>query len=282
MKKFDCRSVQKITDAARRIPLTSTLGIAVISGLLASSLLTVGCSSNESKPAAIQTQSSTNQLAMTPPVIPAPVASNTPAPAPKKVVKKRPSTVKYSDQTHGVSFRYPWQYSLKIGDGIDSESVPMDFVQPGGEPAVSVDVPKSFYPDTDLASAFFRVSVNQNLTQEECNQFASLQPSDKDAVQPSKLNLGGLELQEIEDISGDDPGQADTKYYHLFQNGACYEFAIGLSTQANNADESMPVNREKVFRRLETILASVKINAEATPQVAAGSATPTTQDAVVK
>ena len=288
MTKLDCfRSAGKLKDAVRRIPGSSILGTAVISGLLAGSLLTVGCSNNkESKPATSETQTSASQMALNQPVMPAPAASATSAPvqAPRKVAKKRPPTVKYDDQTYGVSFRYPWQYSLKRENGSDSDPMPMDFVRPGGRAAVSVDVPKGFYPDTDLSSAFFRVNVNKGLSEAECNQFALPQATEKDAVQPSQLTLGGLELQEVEDISGDDTKQAETKYYHLFQNGSCYEFALGLSTESTGDDQTVaPVNREKVFRRLETILASVKINPEATPQVATESATtPTVQDQPAK
>jgi hypothetical protein len=284
MKKLDCFKSGKLADAARRIRFGGPAGAAVMSALLAGCILAVGCSHKESKPAATETQTSANQMALNQPVVPTPVSSVTPTATsePKKVVKKRPSTVKYNDQTYGVSFRYPWQYSLKNGDGIDSESVPMDFVQPGGEAAVSVDVPKGFYPDTDFASAFFRVNVNRNVTQADCDAFASSQTSDKNAIQPSKLALGGLELQEIEEVSGDDTTQADTKYYHAFQNGACYEFALGLSTASDTNDDSMPVNREKVFRRLEMILATVKINPQATPQVAGSAATPTAQNEPTK
>lgn len=280
MKNFG--SVGNVTDAANRIPFGGRLGAAVLSGLLVGSLLAVGCSKKESKPS--ETQTSTNQMTLNQPVMPTPVNSavtTTPPLTPKKVVKKRPSTVKYSEQTYGVSFRYPWQYSVKAGDAVDSDSIPMDFVQPGGVTAVSVDVPKGFYPETDFASASFRVNVNKGLTEAECGQFAvpPLLPG-QDPVQPAKMALGELQMQEIEDISGESTNQADTKYYHLFQNGACYEFALSLSTESAGDDETlMPVNREKVFRRLETILATVKIQPQAVPQVAAAPATaPAAQD----
>lgn len=284
MKNF--RSAGNVTDAASRIPFSSKLGVAVISGLLIGSLLAVGCSKKD-KPAASESQTSANQMTLNQPVMPSPMtpaATPAPTPAPKKVARKRPPTVTYSDQTYGVSFRYPWQYSLKTGNRVNSESVPMDFVQPGGVTAVSVEVPKGFFPETDFSSASFRVNVNKNLTESECGQFALPQPllPGQDAVQPSKIALGGLEMQEVEDISGEATKQADTKYYHLFQNGACYEFALGLSTEDVGDDETIaPVNREKVFQRLETILATVQIKPELTPQVAAGSA-PTAQDSVVK
>lgn len=258
----------------------SSKPVAAISGLLVSSLLAVGCSSQKSVPVSSETQASTNQAILNQPVTPAPIATTntTPTPAPaKKIVKKRPaSTVTYKDDAYNLSFRYPRKSSLKKGDGTPSASNEMDFIQPGGVSAVSVELPKDLYPNTDLSSASFLVNVNKNVSEAECGQFAlpKADPSDKSVAQPSKLALDKLEFQEIENISGDEATQSDTKYYHLFQNNACYEFALGLSTQGSGDDETVtPVDREKVFRRLETILASVKIKpAEPVSQVAATTA----------
>jgi hypothetical protein len=279
--------------------------IAVISGLLISSLLVAGCSKEKSTSASSETQTSQNQTTLNQPTLnqptaPAPTVATAettavPAGTARKVVRKRPSNVTYKDQTYGVSFRYPWTYGLKSGDGLDSTAT-MDFVQPGGVTAVAVEVPKGFYPDTDLASAYFVINVNKNLNEAECGQFVSPQPipADQGVVQPAKVALGGLDMQEIEDISGEDAKQDDTKYYHLFQNGNCYEFALSLSTEAVGDDETVrPVDREKVFRRLETILATVKINAAPASQVAAApvaapidqtsaAASPAAQSDVVK
>jgi len=270
MKNFG--SIRNVADASQGIRLSGKRGAAAISGLLIGSLFAVGCNNKDSRPAASQAQNPTTQIAMSQPATPDRVsepASTTAAPMPKKAARKHPPTAKYSDQTSGVSFRYPWQYAVKSGDAVDSESETMGFIQPGGETTVSVDVPKGFYPDSDFAAAFFRVSVNKTLTEEQCSQFASAVSTGNDAVQPAKVALGGLELQEMESLSGDDEQQGDIKYYHVFQNGACYEFALGLSTQSGGDDETVsPVDRGKVFRRLETILASVKLNPEITPQAA--------------
>jgi hypothetical protein len=287
MTKLNFNSTQNVNDAAGRIRFCKS-GTAVIAGLLISSLLTVGCSQETSKPAGSgsptpASQTSMNQAAPVPSSMPSPVTSQTPAP--KKVVKKRPTTVAYNDPTYGVSFRYPRKYALKSGSDVnaDANSAAMNFVQPGGVTTVAVELPKSSYPGTDLSSAFFRVNVNKSLTAEECGQFSLLQPmpSDKDGVQPSH-DLGGMTLQEVKDITT--VKQADTKYYHVFQNGACYEFALGLSTQGDVSEDGVkPVDREDVFRRLEKILASVKIKPEAAPEVAAGTAAvPAAQDGVVK
>jgi hypothetical protein len=289
MKTLDCiTSAGKFRAAAQDIPFGQPRVAGMLS-LLIVSLLTVACSQKQNKSAATETPTSTNQMTLNQPITPnaAASASTATTPEPKKVVKKRPSSVvQYSDPTYGVSFRYPRKYTLKSGDDIDLASMPMDFVQPGGVSAVSVALPKDLYPDTDLAAAFFRVNVNKSLTGTECGQFAlplSL-GSDKEPVQPSKVGMGALEMQEVENISGEETKNADTKYYHLFQNGACYEFVLGLSTESDSKDDGMKaVDRDKVFQRLETILATVKIKPAATPQVAAGAvATPNAGDAGVK
>jgi len=269
MKNFN---YTELKDAARRIRFGKPAK-AVIPGLLIGSLLAVGCSS-EKKPVSSETQPSTNQAALNQPAVPTVASSVTPAapaPEPKKVTKKRSAIVKYADQKSGVSFSYPRIYGMMSDAKIESDAAPMNFVQPGGTTTVSIEMPKGMYPDTDLAMAFFRVNVNKSMSEAECGQFVVPEPSEKNPVQPTKLTLGALELQQVEDIFGDEAKQSDTKYYHLYQNGACYEFALGLSTESNSDNDNLqPVNREKVFRRLETILASIKVQPEtATPQVAA-------------
>ncbi len=252
----------------------AVLATALIGGLL---LETSGCSRENDTAVAIQrpiTPSTTSS--------PAPIQeAAAPAPAVKKVVKKRPTGALYADKNYGVSFRYPKRYTLKSADpakpDITQQSA-MNFVQPGGVAVVTVELPKNSYPHTDLASAAFNVSVNPTLTPEQCSQFALLQPAsaDKPAILPAKVKLAGLDLEAMEAISGPETIQSDAKYYHAFVNGACYEFSLGLSTQAaikdaadtkQNDDEVAPVDRALVFRRLQNILATVKIESVTAPEV---------------
>jgi hypothetical protein len=265
----------------------AVLATALVAGLL---LETSGCSRENDSAAAIQhpiTQPTTNP--------PAPIqeAVATPAPAVKKVVKKRPTAAVYSDKNYGVSFSYPKRYTLKSADTSKPDATQqssMNFVQPGGVEVVTVELPKNSYPHTDLASASFKVSVNPTLTAEQCSQFALLQPgsTDKPAIVPAKLKLAGLDLQSIEAISGEETSRSDAKYYHTFVNGACYEFALGVSTEPKakddqpheNEDPAPAVDRTQVFRRLQSILATVKIESvpapaeTATAPVASTPATP--------
>jgi hypothetical protein len=76
-----------------------------------------------------------------------------------------------------------------------------------------------------------------------------------------KVLLSEMETQKTEAVSGQGNRQSDSKYYHVYQNGACYEFSLNLTTVAQQADGEMKhVDRDKVFGRLDKIMATVKIN----------------------
>jgi hypothetical protein len=219
----------------------------------------------------------------------------------KKPIRKRPSTITYVDGTYGVSFRYPRKYVLKPAAPSKEDSATPDlnttnFVEAGGLPVVSVELPKTLYRGTDFVSAFFNVSVNKSLTSDQCGQFAALStPStgvprensgaigetsgDTAAVSvvpapssgtlvPSQVSIRGMQFAQLETSTD----QSDTKYYHRFENGACYEFVLGLKTAEHEpGDKVVPVDDHDVFARLEKILASVRIRPVMTPQMSANA-----------
>jgi hypothetical protein len=78
------------------------------------------------------------------------------------------------------------------------------------------------------------------------------------------MKLGAAEFTEVESSGGDKAKHADAKYYHVFQNGACYEFALGLETTEGEAD-AKPVDHNAVFAKLNWMLSTVKIMAAGVP-----------------
>jgi len=87
--------------------------------------------------------------------------------------------------------------------------------------------------------------------------------------QGSKLLIGDMELRATEAVSGEGTRQSDSKYFHVFQNGACYEFAVNVTTAASQDGLMKHVDRDKVFTRLGAILSTVKINPVVAPEVTA-------------
>jgi hypothetical protein len=189
-----------------------------------------------------------------------------------------------------------------------SSPVPMNFVLPGGEALAAVELPATGFDNTDFSSAFFDVSVNKSLTAEQCGQFAVPQPkvaasteagapagveqiapvqsaptqtatASTDATasssaplaepQPWTLSLSDTQLHGTEAVAGEGTRQSDSKYFHVFQNGGCYEFAMNVTTNASEAGINKHVDRDRVFSRLEKILTTVKINPVVAPAVTA-------------
>ena len=278
----------------------------VFAALLIVCALAVGCSSEKPK-----TQSAGSQpIAQNIPLMP--VSGTTPVVTPagesekkpdrKKIVRRAPVTVKYGDKTLGVSFRYPRRYGLKTGDSakelVSEASMPMSFMQPGGVVVAAVAIPEGAYPKSDLAAAWFDVSLNKSLTAEQCGEFsggeitptptpatvpAAGAPTTRDGeamntstpAEPSKaggkLMLGYMELRSLETLASVGTGKEASKYYHVFENGVCYEFALKVATTGESDEGGKPVDREEVFKQLERILATVKIDAMKVPEVTASA-----------
>ena len=362
----------KISESRKSITWGKNSGALLFGALLIVCSLTVGCTKDQPKPV-----SSNEQIPVTQNPTPNTMLSaNTPPPAalpakpaPKKVVRKRPATVTYADQTYGVTFEYPRKYGLETGNAatelVASSPLPMNFVVPGGVALAAVELPETAFADTDLSAAYFNVSVNKDVTAEQCGEFAVPQPktvvsdttqaptqpvttesaSSKPApsqsassqsastqaasaeatptasapapntaeqttpastaavaaasaptsstatstavsstpvisapaastatTSTSKMMLGDLELQSAEAVAGEGNRQSDTKYFHIFQNGGCYEFALNVTTMAHETEGAMKhVDRDKVFSRLAAIMATVKINSVPASEVTASS-----------
>jgi hypothetical protein len=206
--------------------------------------------------------------------------------------------------------RYAIETGDAVLQVLSNNPVPMNFVQSGGVALAAVELPETNYVNTDFSSAFFNVSVNKTLTADQCSEFAvpqqkmtseapassSTDVTKQDATKSdssesaqavstdqstaksstesnSKLMIGDMELRATEAVSGEGTRQSDSKFFHVYQNGACYEFALNVTTDASEEGLVKHVNRDRVFSRLEQILATVKIN-PVTPEVTAEAPVP--------
>src|SRR5581483_10442881 len=60
-------------------------------------------------------------------------------------------------------------------------------------------------------------------------------------------------------MKGAEGKQSDLKYFHLFKNGACYEFALDVETSRKADEDLAQVDRSKIFKHLEKILSTARI-----------------------
>jgi hypothetical protein len=256
-------------------------------------VIVIGSCSRSSTPVAVQPP-----VQPTPPVsaptVTTPALAPLPAQAKARTKKRRASTFSYVNRQYGVSFTFPRQYSLKSGDAAqlswgDLGPFQMDFVHPGGVTLAGVTLPANSYPGTDFKSGFVNLSVNPGMTSEACTRFAFPEPkagteqSSKDTTgtdTSTKVKIGDMEFSQVENSTAGAMKQTDAKYYHAFNNGACYEFALGIGTESDgNVEGVTAVDRKQVFGKLEKILATVKLQPAAvgeteTPTPSAKQATP--------
>jgi hypothetical protein len=278
-------NLRKLTGKQRTAALAGSL---ITSALLGVFLLESGCSKESNKTTTIAPPAATQPSL---PVATTPASTSTPLPAQhpakKKMRQRKLSASTYSNPAYGVSFQYPKTAALKEGDDANLQldgfgPLEMNFVGPGGETVGAVELPRTFYTGTDFNAAFFSVSMNPELTSDECDQFAFPQSVDPetDPMHVAKTKVGATEFHAVEGFAGGDNNQADIKYYHVFQNGSCYEFTLALQTARQTTPDEIratvkPVNRNEVFRQLSWILSTVKLqpaelNAKTTPEVASG------------
>ena len=250
----------------QKLAMATIAGFAILGLLLAAS----ACSKQSPKPALVGV-SSPAPIPATPAAAATPATTPTAAASPaitKKTPKKRPANVTYSDANTGISFLYPRKFALTSGDKAQPQlavmgDVPMNFVQPGGVAVATVALPGGSYPGTDFESAFFNVNVNRSVSEQECAHFAFVDTrnADGEPVDAEKVKIGSTDMEMTSNFSASAIKQAETQYYHSYENGACYEYVLGLGTAGYGAKNGIePVNRDEVFAKREKILATVKIN----------------------
>ncbi|HXU17424.1 MAG TPA: hypothetical protein VN708_19980 [Terriglobales bacterium] len=226
--------------------------------------LAISCSKKSDNVAKISPPS---QSAVSAP-LPSPPLASLPE-KPKKAVKKhRSANATYVNSEYGVSFSYPRRYSFQSGDKLAPMAT--SYLKSGSRMVAAVNMPGNSYPDTDFTAALLKVSVDKDMTSDECMQFA---PSAEGAgeVKPTTVKLGENEYSVFEQINGEDNKKSDLKFFHLFKNAACYEFAAALDTTEKPEDMAQ-VDRGKIFEQLEKILTTAKIkDLQATEVESAGS-----------
>jgi hypothetical protein len=245
-----------------------TVGALGALAMFAAVIVIASCS-RSSKPVAVEQPLKPEAPVSTPAVVtPAPVT--TPAPVVAKTKTRRAATLSYVNREYGLSFTFPRNYRLKTQPKSDTDNAAqMNFVQPGGIKLAAIELPSNSYPGTDFKSGSVNVSVNPGMTSEACAQFAVPEPSSgtETPAKTDQVKLGAIEFHEVETSDRAMMKEADAKYYHVFGNGACYEFALGVGTDSDhNVEEITPVDRKEVFGKLEKTLTTVKLRPTVMPE----------------
>ena len=189
----------------------------------------------------------------------------TPDSAPAAEAKSKNST--YTSDTYGFSFQYPSNWILKEGGRLKLDwgyLGPVGNALPHGVPVVFVALEIPYGTSEGFLDAFYlvQVRVDTRLTPSQCYQssFAGLEAPGirRDPPKGGKFptgKIGSIEFTEAQDAEAAMGHQAVGRYYHVFRNGACYEFQLGVNgTWTNlNSDEL-----EDQFSDLKNILATLR------------------------
>jgi len=183
----------------------------------------------------------------------------------------------YASRKYGVAWQFPRTYVLRKGAnaGLDlygHNATASAMASPGRVTLATVIIPARVYAGTDFQMAALTARVNAQVSQEECGKFrrASSDTGDEVELMPSAETVGSIDFAEA-DVAAPDTnvaegdglatgGATQEKFYHVYENEACYEFAMRVNTgDLASARNSTRVDRDEVFDRLEEILTSVTI-----------------------
>jgi len=279
MKNFNLRGGAAVA-IRRTTPGGKAAGAALLTLILIMGIS--GCSHSKQPIANSQNSSTQNQSAqMAAPAVSTQVANQPELTRKKSVkgpVKRLPATRTYNDEVSGLSFTYPRKSTLEVGDkaeqdGVVSQQLPMNFVQSGSVTMAVVELPGIAKSGSDFTPAFFAISVNKDLTAEQCGQFAgegadkaNSEPADAPVLSTSssKLTIDNVEYVELDKQTE----HGGAKYFHRFVPGAtaedntCYEFAMSVKSLEPKQDADKAVENKAAFTSLEKILASVNIKGD--------------------
>jgi hypothetical protein len=274
-KDYEANAIQSSSTRRARVIGGAATAAATAVMALAFILDFNGCSGSKNKNVPVssttQGQSAGNPLASSQPSSDNKLENKVEAVIEKKKTIKRASIATYTNSTYGVSFRYPKTYTMLTPEKDSKETawpdpVAMNFTEAGGQTLTTLVLPGT------RASSYFKASVIKNVNADQCSKFASTPEQSEvstnppvdasdDSIVPVKANILGVEFAKTENVTE----QSEARYYHHFENDACYEFALGV---ADAPGTTKPMDHLQVFDRLERIMTTVKIKSEPAPVVA--------------
>jgi hypothetical protein len=170
----------------------------------------------------------------------------------------RTKPIVFKSRDYGVSFQYPWQYTRLGGRALSQNEhlLPKSDGFEGQFTLARIDIPKGFYPDTNFDSGYFALSLNQEVSKEEC-----------EAVLGNEMkteSVNGIDFKWVESENGGLGNSSKIRNYVAYSNYACYEVELGVKTQ-NEQGLAREVDPDQVMRRLDSILQTVKITPDWKP-----------------
>ena len=164
----------------------------------------------------------------------------------------------YTNPDYAISFSYPRSYVLKGPSDAAEEANSLLQQRSDGSPdqqfLARIELPDNLYPRTDFLTGYLSLSVNPALSADQCSQAIGVE----EEGQPGTLLLDGIPFRSLYTSAGADGTHTSWRDYAASIGGVCYEIELGVVTV--NDGSIAAVNEDRVFRRLDAILRTLKIN----------------------
>jgi hypothetical protein len=183
-------------------------------------------------------------------------ASTTVTEKPSSPLKPAAKPITFKSRDYSVSFVYPWQYTFLNARTVAKGGESLRPKPDGNDSQFTlarIEIPRGFYADTDLKDAYFMLSLNQEIGEQDCA--ASISPDKNGEVQNEMINGVNFRWSEME--SGGHGSANKVRNYTTFTNDTCYEVEMGVKTESDGL--AREVDPDQVMRRLKAILKTVEI-----------------------
>lgn len=173
------------------------------------------------------------------------------------------TTSTYQNVDVGISFEYPNNWIVKSGDTAEwrmGNAVVGDYglytkYDPSSISLITVEIPPSLYPGTNLKGAYFNLSVDKQLSQNQCLALTS-QPGPNNGG--GVITIGGVVFNWTRAGSVAAGTDEYTENYSGYTNATCYEFNLGDTTGSDvSATGTIELGSANDISVLEGVLSSV-------------------------
>jgi len=196
---------------------------------------------------------------------PTPSRSTTPHPSAVELAReaqkahelKTRSLQLYTNPNYSISLSYPHSFVLKESGDLADEDNPLLHQRTDGSPnqqlLARIELPDNLYPRTDFLAGYLSLSVNSTLTAEQCAQSIGVE----EEGDPGTSLINDTLFRSLRTASDADGTHNSLREYSAFAGGVCYEVELGVVTL--NDGSITPVNHDRVFNRLDSILRTIRI-----------------------
>jgi hypothetical protein len=175
----------------------------------------------------------------------------------------------YNNPQHGISFRYPRNYSLEEGDVQEhsfflKKQEDLDIDQPGAQLVATVSIPEDGYPNTTFELGSLQLVVDQSANEKACRDSLIAGPTVNGS---GTTTVQGVVFSWSEQETETGGTKILERTYTGYSRGTCYTFLLTVAAEEAPDPDGFkkPANTAKIMKQLEKIISSTEIFSKSVP-----------------